>query len=40
MAINSLITYNKAVDQKRLEFIITHLKNSIPEKVNILDVGC
>jgi 2-polyprenyl-3-methyl-5-hydroxy-6-metoxy-1,4-benzoquinol methylase len=40
MVVNSLITYNKAVDQKRLEFIITHLKNCIPDKGSILDVGC
>jgi len=32
--------YTRAVDLKRLKFITDILKESIPEKGNILDVGC
>jgi len=40
MVNNSLITYNKAVDKKRLDFIITHINSKIPANGSILDVGC
>jgi len=37
---SSLIKYNRAVDKKRLDFIITHISKKTPTNGSILDVGC